>query len=136
MEYNPQNGEVTLPIGGRQRTLGFTMGALMLFADGFPGGIQAGFEALENTRLEAVASLTYHALKARKKVNELPADFSEELCADWVAELLFTPDKSAFNALAGALVQSMQAVGNRMGLTTTTTTTTTPAAASPLPALT
>ena len=131
MEYNAQNGEVVLPIGGQPRTLAFTMGALMLFASTFPGGLVAGFDALlDPTRLDAVAGFVYHALNQRKKQNNLPPDFSVEMAADWVAELIFTDDRSVFTALASALQQSVIAVGNRTGLATTTTTETT----SPQPA--
>lgn len=117
-----QTGDVTLVLGGQPRTVGFTMGALLEFVGLQKGDLQQAIETLSDGNPDAITPLVYTGLKARKKVNALPADFDLDMAREWVAEVVFLrPEELA--GLMQALTASFQDLGNRRGAATTPTTT-------------
>ncbi len=111
-----QTGEITLPLGGQPRTIAFNMGTLIGFSGLYKGGLTEAFQAMADNELVAMAQLVYFGLRARKHVNELPAHFDEDLATEWIGELMLE-NPEGFKQLAGALADSLQAVGNKQGAT-------------------
>ncbi|MBG8552357.1 hypothetical protein [Hymenobacter guriensis] len=115
IQTQPQTGDVTLELGGRPRTVGFTMGALLEYVGLSGVDLQDAIERLTSGNPDAITPLVYCGLKARRKVNALPADFDLETAREWIAEVLFTrPDQ--LTPLMEALTASFQELGNRMGV--------------------
>lgn len=108
------SGEITLSLGGQPRTLAFNMGTLINFSSGYKGGLPEAFQVMADNELVATAQLVYYALRARKHVNNLPAEFDVDIATEWLGEMILT-DEAGFKQLGTALGESLQAVGNKMG---------------------
>ncbi|MCC2547717.1 hypothetical protein LJY25_14775 [Hymenobacter sp. BT175] len=117
MSTPTQTGEVTLSLGGKPRTVAFTMGALLEYVGLQGGDLSAAIDSLGSGNPDAITPLVYCGLKVRRKVNALPADFDLDTAREWVAEVLFLrPDE--LTPLMEALTASFQELGNRKGLPT------------------
>ena len=107
-----QRGYYTLSIGGKERTMHFSMNFWINFTDALDIGIEEIGEIFANgIRLSALRSLIYSALLAHEQEQGNKPDFTEFSVGEWLADL----DASEIEKIVNAMTES-RILGNDLNV--------------------
>lgn len=107
-----QRGYYTLEIGGKERTMHFSMNFWINFTDDLDIGIEQIGEIFQNgIKLSALRSLIYSGLLAHEQEQGNKPDFNQYNVGEWLADL----DASEIEKIVNAMTES-RILGNDLNV--------------------